>query len=321
MKTKSLTPVLPKSDLFDVYADKLVKNTPLADYTTWHVGGAADLLYQPSNLDELQNFLQQLNLQDQNIPITWLGLGSNVLIRDGGIRGLVLLTNAGSSMGLNGFEIITTANHGKIIKCEAGVPCAKLAKFLAKNDYPEGAFLAGIPGTMGGAVAMNAGCYGSEVWDHIIKVDVIDRKGNISSLYPQDFEVSYRTVVPKIAKEQWFVRVYLKMTRDDSVSGTQAIKNLLQKRTSQQPIGLFSGGSVFRNPQGSFAGLLIEESGLKGYSIGGAQVSEKHANFIINDKTATAKNIEELILHVQKIVYANTGIKLETEVRIIGESK
>ena len=319
-KTNRVTPASESTDNFMLH-----KNLPLADYTTWHVGGAADLVYQPNSLEELQQFLAKFATTNSDTPIYWLGLGSNVLIKDSGIRGLVVLTNSGSNIGLNNFEIQTTSSHGKIITCEAGVPCAKLAKFLAKNNYPGGAFLAGIPGTMGGALAMNAGCYGSETWDHVIKVDVIDRQGNITQLKPSDFVIGYRTVKAKNppfnAQEFWFVRAYLQFTQDDSISGVEAIKSLLQKRTSQQPIGLFSGGSVFRNPPGNFAGKLIEAAGLKGYTIGGAEISPKHANFIINNKTATAKDIEDLITHAQNIVFANTGIKLETEIRIIGEEK
>jgi len=304
----------------DRFSDRMLRDVPLADFTTWHVGGKADLLYQPHDLPELQEFLKEFYISNPNLPIHWFGLGSNVLIRDGGLRGLVILTHGGSNIGLNKYDIVTTSNYGKLICCEAGVPCAKLAKFLAKNNYPDGAFLAGIPGTMGGALAMNAGCYGSETWDHIIKVDVIDRLGNITELKARDFDVSYRTVNIKEPKEFWFVRGYLKFTQDDSISGNEAIRSLLQKRTSQQPIGQFSGGSVFRNPKDNFAGKLIEEAGLKGYSIGGAQISPKHANFIINDKTATAKDIEDLIKYIQNVIEKRFGIKLEPEVRILGES-
>ncbi len=322
-KTNHVTQANPKMQTQANDSVRLTKNVPLADYTTWHVGGVADLLFQPHSLEELQEFLAKFAITNPDTPIHWLGLGSNVLIRDGGIRGLVILTNSGSNIGLNNYELITTSSHGKLISCEAGVPCAKLAKFLAKNDYPSGAFLAGIPGTMGGALAMNAGCYGSETWDHVIKVDVMDRAGQIIELKPSDFEISYRTVKIKSTQnnlqEFWFVRAYMQFMQDDSISGVQAIKSLLQKRTSQQPIGQFSGGSVFRNPPGKFAGKLIEEAGLKGYTIGGAEISPKHANFIINNKTATAKDIEDLIIHAQNVVFANTGINLETEVRFIGE--
>lgn len=312
--------------IVDNFNTKLLQNVTLADYTTWHVGGKADFLFQPKNLKELQNFLQELVLIDKTIPIYFLGLGSNVLIRDGGLRGIVILTNSSSSIGLHKHEIISTRKFGKVIQCEAGVPSAKLAKFLAKSDYPEGAFWAGIPGTMGGALAMNAGCYGSETWEYVVQTDIIDRAGNIYELGPHDFDISYRSVKLKDEVktklnivEYWFLNAILRLAHDDSINASQSIRSLLQKRTSQQPIGQFSGGSVFRNPIGNFAAKLIDECGLKGVAIGGAYVSSKHANFIINDKTATAKDIELLITYVQKTVYEKYAINLEPEIRIIGE--
>jgi UDP-N-acetylmuramate dehydrogenase len=312
----------------DQFAGRVIKDLVLADYTTWHVGGKADLAYQPNNLSELEIFLKELYLSDSNMPMYWLGLGSNVLIRDGGIRGLVILTNSGVNKGLVKHDIVTHSQYGKLISVEAGVPCAKLAKFLAKHEYPGGAFWAGIPGTMGGALAMNAGCYGSETWDYIAKVDVIDRLGNITELSADKFNIAYRSATLKSdlklsfnLGDYWFVRAYIKLPQDNSINGQDEIRSLLQKRTSQQPIGLFSGGSVFRNPPGNFAARLIDQTGLKGYKIGGAEVSQKHANFIINNKTATANDIEQLIIYIQNAVYRASGIKLEPEVKIIGEAK
>ncbi|MBP9722014.1 MAG: UDP-N-acetylmuramate dehydrogenase [Gammaproteobacteria bacterium] len=312
--------------LGEQFHDRLFHDVVLQDYTTWHVGGKADLLFKPKNLADLQSFLQALYLLAPKIDIHYLGLGSNVLIRDKGLRGVVIITNSGSNHGLNELEIVTTGSHGKLIQCEAGIACAKLAKFLAKHNYPEGAFWAGIPGTVGGSLAMNAGCYGSETWEYVRRVSIIDRLGKIIEVSSADFDISYRTasLKPEVKSklnitEYWFVRATFQLALDESISGQEAIRSLLQKRTSQQPIGQFSGGSVFRNPPGNFAAKLIDQAGLKGLTIGGAQISPKHANFIINDKTASANDIELLILQIQETVQEKFGIILEPEVRIMGE--
>jgi UDP-N-acetylmuramate dehydrogenase len=313
------------TDLAAKYNERLVQNLMLNKFNTWHVGGPADLVYNPKNIKELQSFLADLYQIADKVPICFLGLGSNVLIRDRGIRGIVVFTN--NDQGLCNLEIISDKNYGQVISCEAGVPCAKLAKFLAKHDYPVGAFWSGIPGTMGGALAMNAGCYGHETWEYVVGVEVIDRMGKLIKLTPSDFDISYRTVKIKNTlnlsdnpSEFWFVRAILKLPEDKSISGLQEIKNLLHKRSVDQPIGLFSGGSVFRNPTGNYAAKLIDQAGLKDSAIGGARVSNKHANFIINDKTSTAKDIEMLIERVEQTVFEKFGIKLKPEVIILGES-
>lgn len=304
------------------YTGELEKDISLSKYTTWHVGGKADLVFKPKNLEDLKNLLSQLYAVDKNIDISWLGLGSNVLIRDSGLRGLVILTNSGKDHGLNTLEILEDAAFGDVIHVGAGIPCAKLAKFLVEHSYTNAAFWAGIPGTMGGALAMNAGCYGGETWNSVISLEVINRLGEVKSVDPSYFDVRYRSVtITGTTEELWFVGALLKLPKlldCDASIGRQEIKNLLQKRTSAQPIGQFSGGSVFKNPHGDYSARLIEAAGLKGYRIGGAYVSEKHANFIINDKTATAKNIEELIFYIQQTVFDKFKIKLEPEVKIIG---
>lgn len=284
---------------------ELCLNESLADYTSWHVGGLARQLYKPANLLDLANFLITL---DSAEPMTWLGLGSNVLIRDGGIDGTVIYTQ--------GCLKILAMEDKEIIRAEAGVTCAKLAKFCIAEHFSAGAFFAGIPGTVGGALAMNAGAFGGETWEHVVAVETIDRQGVIRKRMPTDFRVAYREV--QRPQDEWFVAGYFSFPRGDETVGRQAIKELLQKRNATQPIGEFNCGSVFRNPPGDHAGRLIESCGLKGKKIGGAWVSTKHANFIINGGEARAADIEDLIRVVQEEVKRQTGLLLKPECHFIG---
>jgi UDP-N-acetylmuramate dehydrogenase len=240
--------------------------------------------------------------------ITWLGLGSNVLIRDGGVRGTVILTLAC----LNDIQVLS----GNVLRIEAGVTCAKIAKYCTKNHLVEGDFFAGIPGTLGGALAMNAGAWGRETWEVVSKVEVIDRHGRVTLHPKSDFEVAYRHVTRD--PDTWFVAAHLIFTQDLAIDLETRIKELLAKRAQTQPIGLPSCGSVFRNPPHDHAARLIEACGLKGIELGGAQVSPKHANFIINTGDACARDIEALIEQVQKTVLEQTGVSLHREVQILG---
>lgn len=287
---------------------QLHKNEPLANYTSWHVGGAARHLYKPANLADLAVFLSTL---PEDEPLIWLGLGSNVLIRDGGIDGTVILTLGA----LSKLELLTP----NIVRAEAGVTCAKMAKFCAKEQFSQGAFFAGIPGTIGGALAMNAGAFGGETWPHVIAVETMNRKGHIRKRLPSDFQVGYREV--KYPPGEWFVAGHFRFSAGEAEQTQEAIKALLKKRSETQPIGTFSCGSVFRNPPGDYAARLIEACGLKGKRIGGACVSTKHANFIINSDHATAEDLEQLIQLVQNTVQQQTGVTLITECHFIGKKK
>lgn len=278
----------------------------LARYTSWHVGGKARRSYRPADLADLLIFLPTIPGDEL---LFWLGLGSNLLIRDGGIPGTVIMTQGR----LN--ELSQLEN--KIIRAEAGVPCAKVAKFCAALGFTEAAFFAGVPGTVGGALAMNAGAFGGETWRHVVAVETVDRQGNIYMRKPEEFKVDYRHV--QKPKEEWFVAGHFSFMPGDVTAAKQAIKTLLHSRQSSQPIGEFNCGSVFRNPPGDYAARLIEACGLKGARIGGAWVSQKHANFIINGGEATAADIEQLITKVQDDVERQHGIKLIREVHIIGE--
>lgn len=285
---------------------KLLLNEPLARYTSWRVGGCADRFYIPANLQDLATFLQSLAIDE---PIHFIGLGSNLLVRDGGVRGTVVLMH----------NVLTTLKmDGDLIYAESGVTCAKLAKFSAKEAKQGAEFFAGIPGTLGGALAMNAGCYGSETWDVVQRVTTIDRRGELHTRDAGEFVASYRHIEKPVADE-WFVAAWLSLQVGDAQQATQKIKALLAKRLASQPLNLPSAGSTFRNPEGDFAARLVEASGLKGYIIGGAQVSEKHANFIVNIGGATALDIELLIKHMRDTVQEKQGVTLQQEVKVMGE--
>ena len=278
----------------------------MARFTSWRVGGIADRLYKPSSIEDLQCYLRSLPVDE---PVIWLGLGSNVLIRDGGIRGSVIYTR-GCLKGLRDVE------QGEVY-VEAGVPCAHVAKWAAEKEMFGAEFLAGIPGTMGGALAMNAGAFGGETWSLVSKVLLINRQGELIERQADEFDVAYRQV--SLADDEWFVACYLKAPAGDKQQSREKIRQLLAARSASQPTNMPSCGSVFKNPDGDYAARLIEQCGLKGKQIGGAQVSEKHSNFILNVAPATAKDIESLIVEVQETVFEQHGVHLETEVRMLGE--
>ena len=278
---------------------------PLARHTSWRVGGPADRYYEPADLDDLMHFLRTVPAQE---PIHWIGLGSNLLVRDGGVRGTVLcVTGRLKSL------MVLAENR---VRAEAGVPCAQLARFCARHDLSGAEFLAGIPGTVGGALAMNAGAFGGETWGIVAAVETIDRCGQIRTRFPADYRVSYRSVVGP--DQEWFVAGHFQLGAGVAADGKELIKSLLAKRGATQPTQQPNAGSVFRNPAGDHAARLIEATGLKGTCEGDACVSELHANFIINRGKATAAQIERLIAIVQERVLAAQNVKLEPEVRIIG---
>ena len=283
----------------------MTANEPMSRHTSWRVGGPADSFYNPSSAEELGRILSSL---PDDEPIFWVGLGSNLLVRDGGIRGTVIATH-----GCLGQIEQLDDNH---LRAESGVPCAKLAKRSAGWGLGSAEFFAGIPGTVGGALAMNAGAFGGETWRHVTGVEVINRAGERRRRQPDDYQIGYRSV--EGPADEWFVSADFSFERGDS--GREDIREVLARRKATQPIGLPSCGSVFRNPTGDHAARLIEAAGLKGKSIGGACVSEMHANFIINTGAATAADIENLIQHIQETVVETHGVVLYPEVRIIGEA-
>lgn len=286
---------------------RLLHHEKLAKYTSWRVGGPADKLYIPHDRADLIAFINSLPKDE---PIFWMGLGSNLLVRDGGIRGTVINTK-------NRLKAMHQAEDGSIY-VEAGVPCALVARFCGELGLTGAEFLAGIPGTMGGALKMNAGAFGGETWPLVKQVEMLDAQGHITVRTPADFAIAYRSVQGH--GQEWFLSANLQLTAGDSAASQQKIKDLLEQRAKTQPTNQPSCGSVFINPPGDYAARLIEQCGLKGYAIGGACVSEKHANFIVNTGNATATEIEQLIYYVQTKVKENHGVALQTEVRMVGEA-
>ena len=287
------------------FSARVLHDEPMSKHTSWHAGGPADLYFTPRDATDLSSFLRQLPAAT---PMLWLGLGSNLLVRDGGVRGAVVATHGA----LNALERVSATR----VYAEAGVPCARIARQCMKWGLGPAEFFAGIPGTLGGALAMNAGAWGGETWRHVSEVDVLDRRGARHTRRPADYAIGYRHVSGPA--DEWFIAARMEFEHRPG-SDEAALRKLLDMRRQTQPIGEWSCGSVFINPPGDHAARLIESAGLKGYRIGDASVSEKHANFIINHGAARAADIEALIRHVQRTVARVHGIELVTEVRIVGD--
>lgn len=293
------------------YCGDLRINEPMSKHTSWAVGGIAQRFYRPIDITDLQLFLSE---ECQNHPVHFIGLGSNLLVRDGGVKGTVISLKGV----MNDFTI--TDNKVSVM---AGVTCAKLASAAAKQGLSGATFLVGIPGTLGGALAMNAGAHGAEIWDYVERVTMLSPNGEMLDLAKSEFDIAYRHASfkgkPDLANH-CFVAAELSFESGDKAALQNELKAFLTQRAEKQPVNQRSCGSVFTNPEGDFAARLIQECGLKGYQIGGAQVSEKHANFIVNTGTASAADIESLIQYLQETVAEKQGVQLSTEVRMIGEA-
>jgi UDP-N-acetylmuramate dehydrogenase len=289
------------------FAGRVALDEPMSRHTSWHVGGPAEVFFEPRDRADLADFLRTL---PTDAPLWWVGLGSNLLVRDGGLRGAVI--------SLHGALSALERRGDTEVWCEAGVPCARIARQCVKWGLGPAEFFAGIPGTLGGALAMNAGAFGGETWSHVRNVEVIDRSGTIRLRNASEYRVSYRHVEPPIESEA-FLGALLHFEQREGASN-ETIRDLLVERKQKQPIGEWSCGSVFTNPPGDHAARLIEAAGLKGTRIGGALVSPKHANFIVNEGEATAADLETLIYRVRDTVSQRFGIRLNTEVRIVGEA-
>jgi UDP-N-acetylmuramate dehydrogenase len=289
------------------FATRVRRNEPMSRHTSWHVGGPAEVFFNPRDRADLVAFLKTLA---DDVPIQWIGLGSNLLVRDGGLKGVVISMHGT----LDRFDRVNeTTVYG-----EAGLTCARIAKQCIRWGLGPAEFFAGIPGTLGGALAMNAGAFGGETWPHVIEVETIDRHGRVHRRAASEYKVSYRHVVMP-AQDEWFVAA--KLTFEHKPAANEAeVRALLERRKASQPIGEWSCGSVFTNPPGDHAARLVDTCGLKGFRIGGASVSDKHANFIINHGQATAAELEQLIQHVQNVVESTHGVRLHPEVRIVGEA-
>lgn len=302
------------------------RNEPMSRHVSWRAGGIARCLYRPADLSDLRQFLRRIQADE---PLLAVGLGSNLLVRDGGFDGTVLLLVG---------ALAELRLEGGVVYAQAGVAGAKLARFGAAHHLCGAEFFAGIPGTLGGMLAMNAGCYGGETWNVVERVQVLTRTGELVERTPEEYEIGYRHVVKRetgngkcgerdtfhlspfaFHEQEFFVGAWLRFAPGDAEAARREIRSLLDKRAASQPLQLPNAGSVFRNPPGQYAAQLIEQCGLKGMRLGGAQVSEKHANFIVNTGGATAGDIESLIDEVRIAVRRETGIELQPEVRIVGE--
>ena len=284
---------------------QLLNNEPMSKHTSWRLGGPVDTYFRPDSLDSLRNFLLDL---DSGAPVYFSGLGSNLLVRDGGIRGVVI----------NPLKALAQVERldGNRVEAGAGVACTAFARRCAAWGLGPSDYFAGIPGTIGGALAMNAGAFGGETWDRVAEVVTVDRMANLRTRDRGEYTVAYRQISGPDG--EWFVAARFDFDSDADFS-LDRVRALMRERQDKQPLGLPSCGSVFRNPPGNFAAQLIESSGLKGYRVGGAEVSEKHANFIINTGAASAADVEAVIAHIREVVQSRHGVALELEVHIVGE--
>ena len=310
------------SEQNNLITGELRVHEPMARHTSWRAGGCADRAYVPADLNDMRRFIASLPAHE---PVYVVGLGSNLLVRDGGLRGTVVFTHGV----LKGIALENGA-----ITVEAGVPSPKLARFAALHGLAGAEFMAGIPGTVGGALAMNAGCYGSETWRIVESVTTLDRSGALHERRPHEYAIGYRTVVRKAenavaqmnidertaALDEWFVAARLRLVKGDGAVSRATITQLLRRRIATQPLSMPNAGSVFRNPQGDHAARLIEACGLKGHRVGGAMISPKHANFIVNCGGASAADVESLLNTARDAVRQKFSIALEIEVRIVGDA-
>jgi UDP-N-acetylmuramate dehydrogenase len=304
----NMTDTLRLTDLRGV----LKAGEPMARHVSWRAGGRAARFYAPADLEDLQTFLAQLPPHE---PVLFVGLGSNLLVRDGGYAGTVVLTHGA---GLHPRML------GGRLYAEAGVAAPKVARFAARQGLAQTEFLAGIPGTVGGALAMNAGCYGGEIWDLVERAVTIDRRGALRTRARADFDIGYRHCAlrdgRRLGEDEWFAGAWFALRAGDGEASRARIRELLVRRIASQPLSQPNAGSVFRNPAGDHAARLIEACGLKGLTRGGARVSEMHANFIVNpERRASAADIERLIEEVRQRVLERTAVDLVPEVRVVGE--
>lgn len=288
---------------------QLRHDEPMSRHVSWRAGGCVRRAYTPADLDDLADFLRQT---DDDEPLLFLGLGSNLLVRDQGFEGTVVFLHGA----LKNMHIESDGT----LYAEAGVASPKVARFAANSGRAGAEFLAGIPGTVGGALAMNAGCYGGDTWNVVSRVRTIDRRGALRLRDPADFDIGYRHVVSRAGGDEWFVAAWFSLPAGEPERSRATIKSLLEKRIAAQPLQLPNAGSVFRNPPNDHAARLIQACGLKGCAIGGVRVSEKHANFIVNPGgEGSAEDIEALIAHVQRTVQERFAVTLTPEVRIVGQ--
>ena len=291
-----------------VSPSKVRTDEPMSRHTTFRIGGKADLLVEPAEVNQVEAVLKLL--RQMQLPYLVIGNGSNLLVGDKGVRGAVV--KLGNEFSAHDIE-------GEIITAQSGLKLSRLANFALGNCMTGLEFAAGIPGTVGGALYMNAGAYGGEMKQVVQEVTFLDEKGNRRTISGGECEFGYRSSIFS-RRTDWVIlscKLALKPGNPESIKAT--MEDLAERRTSKQPLNYPSAGSTFKRPEGYFAGKLIQDAGLMGFRVGGASVSEKHAGFVINDRNATAKDVLELIEAVQNKVEEKFGVRLEPEVRLIGE--
>ncbi len=298
-----MSPPLPIDARFE---SRVRRDEPMSRHTSWHVGGPADVFFTPKNRTDLLEFLERL---PSGTPLFWLGLGSNLLVRDGGIRGVVIDTT-----GLDQLDSIDETS----LYAEAGVPCARIARRCISLELGPAEFFAGIPGTLGGALTMNAGAFGGDTWPRVRAVDVCDARGRERRREAREYSYSYRRVVAPVPGE-FFLGAVLVFEKRPGLTD-DAMRDMIARRKETQPIGEWSCGSTFTNPKGEHAARLIEAAGLKGTRIGDVMVSPKHANFLVNVESAKAADVERLVQLIQQEVQKQFGIALTPEFRTVGEA-
>ena len=287
--------------------DRVLKNEPMSRHTTFRIGGPADLFLLPNTVEEIKK-IREICIQEQESYFI-LGNGSNLLVSDSGFRGVIIQTYR---------NLAQIQVEEDCIRAQAGALLSGIAQAAKAASLTGFEFAAGIPGTLGGAVVMNAGAYGGEMKDVLKEATVLDSEGQIRRIPARKLAMGYRTSVIKEAGYM-VLEAVISLKKGDPDQIRETMKDLTQRRISKQPLEYPSAGSTFKRPEGYFAGKLIMDSGLRGYTHGGAQVSEKHCGFVINTGGATARDVCELMEHVQKTVYEKYNVKLEPEVKFLGD--
>ena len=292
-----------------IESNKIFKNEPMKKHTSFRIGGIADIYVKPDNVDDIKYIVQFS--KENNIPLLVVGNGSNLLVKDNGIRGIVLKPNIQ--------EIDLQEKENKIcITVGAGVPLPKLAIEMGKKGYTGLEFAAGIPGTIGGAVRMNAGAYGGEMKDVVVSTTYMDLDGNIKTISNEKHEFEYRKSI--FAKNKYIIlSTNIELQKGNIEEIEQKVAENMQSRREKQPIDMPSAGSTFKRQEGIITAKLIDEAGLKGFAIGDAQVSEKHAGFVVNKGNATAEDVLKLTKYIQDKLYKRFNVKIELEVEVVGE--
>ncbi len=299
-----------KEELIGLAGKNIRFHCPMAEHTTFSVGGKAEALYEACDMEGLKRVLAYIG--KERIPYMALGRGSNILVKDDGLEGVVILLGGSLS------RIEKSESDEISVLAGAGLSLADLLSYCSRSGLGGLEFLSGIPGTVGGAVAMNAGAFGEEIAARVRKIHIIDKQGNlVVKDRSSELKFSYRKL--DLEKGSVIVRALFRLTREAEGAVGRKILYYLKRKKESQPLGYPSAGSVFKNPPGDYAGRLIEKAGLKGTKMGGAVISEKHANYILNTGGAKAKDILDLMYLAQETVKKETGIQLETEIRIVGK--